>query len=107
MTVRGEALISRKRFEEINAKIVNVDDKYKNARNLASGTVKNLDTKIVRNRHIKFVCWNANDLSIDGTMKNGLDNAEELGFSIVNYYIPINNLNESVPTIINNLKNNL
>ncbi len=102
-TIKGEAIINKDTFNIINDKLKDAD-KFKNPRNLASGTVKQLDTKIVSQRNVEFVCWNANDLSLDGTMENGLTNAKNLGFTIVNYQIPISNLDQTVPYIINNLK---
>lgn len=101
--VIGEAIITKDIFEQINKELPD-DKKYKNARNLASGTVKNLDTKIVRDRHIKFICWNANDLSDDGFMTTGLNIAHSLGFDIVDNYIPIAELEETVPHTIDTLK---
>lgn len=102
-TIKGEAIINKDTFNIINNKLKD-EDKFKNPRNLASGTVKQLDTKIVSQRNVEFVCWNANDLSTDGTMENGLTNAKNLGFTIVSYQIPIGNLDQTVPCIINNLK---
>lgn len=102
-TIKGEAIINKDTFNIINNKLKD-EDKFKNPRNLASGTVKQLDTKIVSQRNVEFVCWNANDLSTDGTMENGLTNAKNLGFTIVNYQIPISNLDQTVPYIINSLK---
>ena len=102
-TVKGEAIINKDTFNIINNKLKD-EDKFKNPRNLASGTVKQLDTKIVSQRNVEFICWNANDLSTDGTMENGLTNAKNLGFTIVNYQIPISNLDQTVPYIINSLK---
>lgn len=101
--VIGEAIITKDVFEKINQELPD-DKKYKNARNLASGTVKNLDTKIVRDRHIKFVCWNANDLATDNLMTTGLNIAHSLGFDIVDNYVPTDNLEEVVPSTINTLK---
>lgn len=101
--VIGEAIITKDVFEKINQELPE-GMKYKNARNLASGTVKNLDTKIVKDRHIKFVCWNANDLSTDNLMTTGLNIAHNLGFDIVDNYVPIDNLEETVPFTINTLK---
>lgn len=102
-TIKGEAIINKDTFNIINNKLKDAD-KFKNPRNLASGTVKQLDTKIVSQRNVEFVCWNANDLSTDGTMENGLTNAKNLGFTIVSYQIPIGNLDQTVPYIINSLK---
>lgn len=102
-TITGEAIMTKDVFDKINNNL-DEDKKYKNARNLASGTVKNLDTKVVKDRHIKFICWNANDLSTDGTFNTGLINAKNLGFDIVDNFIPVANLEVSVPFIIDKLK---
>ena len=102
ITLTGEAIMTRDVFEEIKKN--NPDKDYKNPRNLASGTVKQLDPNIVKERHISWVCWNANDLSTDGSMKSGLDKADELGFTTVRRFIPVDNLNTSVPYIIEKLK---
>lgn len=102
--IEGEAIITKDDFVKINANLPE-DKKFKNARNLASGSVKQLDTQIVKSRHIKFLCWNANDLSTDGTMYDGLINAKKFGFDIVNYYVPLSNsLPENVPFCIEELK---
>lgn len=102
-TIKGEAIINKDTFNIINNKLKD-EDKFKNPRNLASGTVKQLDTKIVSQRNVEFICWNANDLSTDGTMENGLTNAKNLGFTIVSYQIPISNLDQTVPYIVSDLK---
>ena len=102
ITLTGEAIMDYNTFEEIKKN--NPDSNYKNPRNLASGTVKNLDANIVKERHIKFICWNANDLSTDGTMYSGLCSAENLGFTVVDNYIPIDDLSKTVPELIERLK---
>ncbi len=58
LVVRGEAVISYKDFEKINASIVNDADKYKNPRNLCSGSVRQLDSGITAKRHVRFVAFN-------------------------------------------------
>ena len=55
--VRGEAVISYPQFEAINAAIEDVDAKYKNPRNLCSGTVRQLDSSITAGRHVKFFAF--------------------------------------------------
>ena len=51
MTVRGECVISWNEFTRINDKLI---DKYKHPRNLAAGTVRQLDSNIVKDRKIMF-----------------------------------------------------
>ena len=55
LVVRGEAIISYADFEEINSKIVDATSKYKNPRNLASGSVRQLDSSITAERHVQFI----------------------------------------------------
>ena len=65
VVVRGEAVISYPQFEAINAAIEDADARYKNPRNLCSGTVRQLDSSITAGRHVKFfafslalpACW--------------------------------------------------
>lgn len=53
LVVRGEAMISYKTFEDINNLIENEEDKFKTCRNLASGTIRNLDSKVVADRNVE------------------------------------------------------
>lgn len=53
LVVRGEALITYDRFEKINNALPD-DKKYKNPRNLASGSVRQLDAKEAARRHVSF-----------------------------------------------------
>lgn len=86
LVVRCEALISYADFERINAKITNVDDKYKNPRNLASGSIRQLDSKIAKERHIHLVAFTV----VEGfdNLPNYTDKLEaikKLGFDTVPY----------------------
>lgn len=86
LVVRGEALISYKKFEEINAKISDVADRYKNPRNLASGSVRQLDSKIAKERGVEVIAFTV----VEGfdNLDNYTDKLEELkkyGFDIVPY----------------------
>lgn len=86
LVVRGEALISRKNFEKINAQITNVDDKYKNARNLASGSIRQLDSKVAKERHVEVVAFTV----VEGfdwikTYTGKLEELRKYGFDIVPY----------------------
>ena len=57
VVVRGEAVISYPQFEAINAAIEDADARYKNPRNLCSGTVRQLDSSITAGRHVKFFAF--------------------------------------------------
>ena len=54
LVLRGEAVIGYKDFEKINEEIAEVDAKYKNPRNLCSGSVRQLNSEITAKRNVKF-----------------------------------------------------
>lgn len=58
LTVTGEAFIDIPTFERINADIDNDEDKYSTPRNLASGSVRQLDSRICRDRGVRFFPFN-------------------------------------------------
>lgn len=82
LEVEGEAIITYYDFESINAGLPE-DQKYKNPRNLASGSVRQLDSDIAAKRHLKFVVWKM-PLETE-SMIHGLKFAKELGFTVVPY----------------------
>lgn len=57
LVLRGEAVIGYKEFEEINASIEVEEDKYKNPRNLCSGSVRQLNSEITAKRNVKFFAF--------------------------------------------------
>ncbi|WP_243207055.1 NAD-dependent DNA ligase LigA [Mediterraneibacter hominis] len=56
LEIEGEAIITYDDFEKINSELTE-NEKYKNPRNLVSGSVRQLDSNIAAKRHIKFVAW--------------------------------------------------
>lgn len=80
--IEGEAIITKDDFDKINSKLKD-DEKYKNPRNLASGSVRQLDSKIAKDRHVKFVAWK---IPYGFTrFTDGFKFAEKLGFDVVPY----------------------
>lgn len=57
LILRGEAVIGYKEFERINAQIEDVDAKYKNPRNLCSGSVRQLNNEITAKRNVRFYAF--------------------------------------------------
>lgn len=57
LILRGEAVISYSDFVKINEEIEDVDAKYKNPRNLCSGSVRQLNNQITAARHVKFFAF--------------------------------------------------
>ena len=73
LVLRGEAVISYSDFEKINAGIEDVDAKYKNPRNLCSGSVRQLNNEITARRNVRFYAY-----SLVSAAERGAD-AEESG----------------------------
>lgn len=78
--ISGEAIITYSDFNYINSSL---KEPYKHVRNCVSGSVRQLDSAICAQRKVRFIAWNANDLSKNGTMMSGLDEADKLGFITV------------------------
>lgn len=56
LEVEGEAIITYDDFNKINEELPK-EKQYKNPRNLASGSVRQLDSKITAQRHLQFIAW--------------------------------------------------
>lgn len=98
--IEGEAIITKDDFEKINSKLVE-DDKYKNPRNLASGSARQLDSKIAKERHVRFIVWKVPYGFTRFT--DGFKYAKEQGFEIVPY-ITYNSNKDNINEIIDELK---
>ena len=77
--IDGEALIKLDDFAEINK-----NGEYKNSRNLAAGTLSNLDTSVVKDRKLSWYAWEV----VEGAKESksftfSLIEAEELGLDVV------------------------
>ncbi|MDR3072488.1 MAG: NAD-dependent DNA ligase LigA [Clostridiales Family XIII bacterium] len=57
LVLRGEAVIRYSDFEKINAEIEEESAKYKNPRNLCSGSVRQLNSKVTAKRHVRFYAF--------------------------------------------------
>lgn len=89
MEIEGEAIITYNDFDKINSKL-SENEKYKNTRNLVSGSVRQLDSNIAAQRHIKFITWkvpNIEDkIKSDNSILFRLNYIKDLGFDIVPFY---------------------
>ena len=89
LEIEGEAIITYNDFGRINSKLPE-NEKYKNPRNLVSGSVRQLDSNITAQRHIKFIAWKVPktiDSRSDKYFAKKLEQVKELGFDIVPYII--------------------
>lgn len=89
LEIEGEAIITYGDFEKINSKLPE-NERYKNPRNLVSGSVRQLDSNIAAQRHVKFIAWkvpNIEDkIKSDNAFLFRLIFAKNLGFDIVPFY---------------------
>ncbi|MBO3398533.1 NAD-dependent DNA ligase LigA [Clostridium perfringens] len=85
----GESIITYDTFNEINK-----NGKYKNPRNLVSGSVRQLDSKICAKRKVKFLSYNVFGKEFISKVEE-LKWLEEQGFDVVDYKI-VNNLNKDI-----------
>lgn len=94
LILRGEAVITYSDFEKVNAQIADAEAKYKNPRNLCSGSVRQLNNEITSKRNVRLFAFNLVDaIGADGTavdFKNDRENQflflKEQGFDVVEYY---------------------
>lgn len=82
LVVDGEAIITYEDFEKINANLPE-GEKYKNPRNLVSGSVRQLDSGIAAQRHIQFVAWKLVGGYDNNSFNERLNWLETLGFTVV------------------------
>lgn len=86
LVIRGEALITYEQFERINSEIEVEEDKYKNPRNLAAGSLRQLNSEIAKARGLRFVAFTVFEgLSDLTTHTDKLDAIVDMGFEIVEY----------------------
>lgn len=84
--LRGEAIIRYDDFEKINEKIEDPDQKYKNPRNLCSGSVRQLDSSITAKRNVHFLVYSLIDSPVSfATRKEQLEWVRNQGFEVVGY----------------------
>ena len=85
VVVRGEAVISYEDFEKINDTIEDVDARYKNPRNLCSGTVRQLNNEITAGRHVKFFAFSLAEGAPAALRQQQFQWIKSQGFETVEY----------------------
>ena len=89
LILRGEAVIGYQDFEQINAEIEDVDAKYKNPRNLCSGSVRQLNNEITAKRNVQFFAFSlvkAENVDFENSRIHQLEWLKEQGFAVVEGY---------------------
>ncbi|MGN0277414.1 MAG: NAD-dependent DNA ligase LigA [Hominisplanchenecus sp.] len=88
LVLRGEAVISYKDFEKINEEIADVDARYKNPRNLCSGSVRQLNNEITAKRHVRFYAFTlvrAEGVDFENSREKQFAWLAEQGFDVVEH----------------------
>lgn len=107
LVIDGESLMLYEDFERINSQL-SPDKQYKNVRNLASGTLSNLDTSVTKYRNMNFIAWRV----IEGLEDVGdsnffkLKEVEKLGVEVVFMWTYSNKAhdNELLSDMLHNLR---
>lgn len=86
LKVVGEAIIHTNDFEMINNNLPKGTEKYKTPRNLVSGSVRQLDSKLCAERQVYFMMWDVLEGLSEFDRYNKLIKAGELGFEFPNLY---------------------
>ncbi|MBY0757954.1 DNA ligase (NAD(+)) LigA [Drancourtella sp. An210] len=88
LILRGEAVIRYKDFEKINEEIEDVDAKYKNPRNLCSGSVRQLNNEITAKRNVRFYAFSlvrADGVDFENSREKQMEWLLSQGFETVEY----------------------
>ena len=92
LVLRGEAVITYSDFEKINSQMAEDEEKYKNPRNLCSGSVRQLNNEITAKRNVRFYAFSLVKATENGKESDWENDREkqflflkEQGFEIVEY----------------------
>lgn len=110
LIIRGEAIIKYSDFEKINAQIDAEDEKYKNPRNLCSGSVRQLNNEITARRNVNlyaFALVKAEEVDFDNSIEKQYQFLEKQGFDVVEYKrVNADNVSEAVEYFSKAIPNN-
>ena len=90
LVLRGEAIITYSEFERINETIGDADAKYKNPRNLCSGSVRQLNNEITAKRNVRFYAFalvGAQDVDFSNSREQQFLWLKKQGFEVVEYKV--------------------
>lgn len=111
LVLRGEAVIKYSDFEKINNLIKDIEGRYKNPRNLCSGSVRQLNNEITARRNVHFFTFSLVSISDEIDFNNSrikqMEWLDDLGFDVVEYKaVNSENIEENVEWFNENVKNN-
>lgn len=110
LVLRGEAIITYSDFNRINEEIPEMDAKYKNPRNLCSGSVRQLNNKITKERNVNFFAFalvSADNVDFKNSRAYQFEWLKKQGFEVVKYkMVDRDNIIDTIAwfekTIVNN-----
>lgn len=110
LVLRGEAVISYKDFEKINEEIGDADAKYKNPRNLCSGSVRQLNNEITAKRNVRFYAFTlvqAGGVDFKNSRLYQMQWLKGQGFDVVeNHPVTADNIEEEVAWFAEHIEKN-
>ena len=110
LVLRGEAIITYSDFEKINDSIEDVDARYKNPRNLCSGSVRQLNNQITAERNVRFYAFtlvSAQNVDIHNSRAYQMEWLRSQGFEVVEYRIvTAENLDEAMDYFAHAIEHN-
>lgn len=90
LVLRGEAVIGYQDFERINEEIEDVDARYKNPRNLCSGSVRQLSNEVTARRNVRFFAFSlvrAEDVDFENSRFRQMEWLSSQGFEVVEHHM--------------------
>lgn len=90
LVLRGEAVITYSEFERINKSIEDVEARYKNPRNLCSGSVRQLNNQITAERNVRFYAFalvSASGTDMHNSREYQMEWLKDQGFEVVEYRV--------------------
>ena len=110
LVLRGEAVITYSDFYKINEEIEDVDAKYKNPRNLCSGSVRQLNNEITAKRNVNFFAFTlvkAEGVDFENSHEKQMLWLKSQGFDIVEYeMVTGDTLEDCVQRFASKIENN-
>ncbi len=109
LVLRGEAIITYSDFEKINEQIPEADAKYKNPRNLCSGSVRQLNNEITAKRNVHFYAYSlvqADEVDFHNSRSEQFDFIAGLGFETVEHFmVTPDNIQDVIQTFETKIEN--
>lgn len=106
--VDGEVIMTWETFKKINdARVVSGEEDFKHPRNLAAGSVRQLNSKVCADRECRFVAWKLVKGCDSNSFSYRLNFLDDLGFMVVRNYLVRNITKEEFDTYSNRIRDEM